>query len=105
MIEPPHIRAPHPERVSRTVHRLRAVLNSPHTKLDKACLPDGTLVGVAMWHVPGAPIRHVGQRDASNEHTEQDRDAWEGVDLRAWKAWHGGESETRKRVMGSQTHW
>lgn len=124
-LEPESRRPPHDVRVRRFAHRLKSVVSSPHVLATKAVLaspsassgPDddydddkpGSLVAIALWHRPGAPVRNTKRRnllgDAPEGETKEDREAWEHVDLEAWeKVWREWD-EVRESVMGDTPHW
>ncbi|BGP37783.1 hypothetical protein JCM10449v2_001705 [Rhodotorula kratochvilovae] len=112
-LEPEYRRPPHDVRVRRFAHRLRKVLASPHVVATKAVLASapeqGALVGLALWHRPGAPIRNMKRRallgDAPEGESDEDKEAWEHVDLAAWeKGWREWD-EMRERIMGDTPHW
>ncbi|GAA6047632.1 hypothetical protein JCM3770_001598 [Rhodotorula araucariae] len=112
-LEPEARRPPHDVRVRRFAHRLRRVLASPHVFATKAVLasgPDaGALVGLALWHRPGAPVRNLKRRallgDAPGGESDADREAWEHVDLVAWeKVWREWD-EMREGIMRDTPHW
>ena len=106
-LEPPEIRPPHEVRLRRGVARLRQLLHSPHTYCRKATL-DGKLIGIALWHRPGAPIfnlkRRLAVEDGRAEGPEEE-EMWEGVDLEQWESVWGGWDNTRKELMKGQDHW
>lgn len=72
----------------------------------KATLPDtGELVGLAVWHRPGAPVRNLHIRAPEEEEFEEDRESWEGVDQEAWDGMYIGCDIVRKEIMGDEPHW
>ncbi|GAA6023845.1 hypothetical protein JCM10207_005393 [Rhodosporidiobolus poonsookiae] len=106
-LEPESIRPNHDIRVRRQANRLRKVLASPHVLGTKAVLASGEdkgkLVGITLWHRPGAPIFNLKRR--FGEESDEDSENWVGVDPEAWNGKWGGWDEVRKGIMGEQPHW
>lgn len=92
----------------RGVARLRTLLHSPHTYCRKATLPDGTLVGIALWHRPGAPVFNLKRRlavEAGRAEGPEEEEMWEGVDLEKWESTWGGWDAMRESLLKGQKHW
>lgn len=107
MLEPLEDRPPHAIRIARTVHRVRTALNSEFCKLEKATLSDRTIVGFALWQKPTRSFMpHVLIRNEANEDTQEDRDAWVGLNVEMWNMLHDhDEGALRESVMGAEPHW
>ncbi|GAA5966118.1 hypothetical protein JCM21900_004942 [Sporobolomyces salmonicolor] len=107
-IEPPSRRPAHDTRVRRSAHRLLTLLRSPHTLCTKAVLASGPeagkLVGVALWQRPEAPLFNLKRRVLADE-TDEDREAWDGVDSDAWEEVWGGWDQVREAIMKGRAHW
>ncbi|GAA6006407.1 GNAT family N-acetyltransferase [Rhodotorula paludigena] len=106
-MEPEDIRPPHDERVKRFAHRLRTVISSPHVLATKAVLPSGPdagkLVGITIWHRPGAPIYNMKRAVVAD--TEEDRESWNSVDIDKWEGTWKGWDNVRAELMGDVPHW
>lgn len=60
-----------------------------------------------MWHKPGAPVVNPKRRwiEGAAEESEEDKDAWEHVDMEAWeKVWSEWDA-VRARIMDGKEHW
>ncbi|ORY62861.1 acyl-CoA N-acyltransferase [Leucosporidium creatinivorum] len=103
ILEPPSIRPPHALRLANAVARNSILLSSSAVRLRKASLPDGTLVGVAFWYIPGHPEwRNPQTRDGSEE-AVKGTGLWEGIDGKEWDAFYGNRGGVdRKRAMGDE---
>ncbi|GAA6053485.1 hypothetical protein JCM3770_000290 [Rhodotorula araucariae] len=115
LIEPLSIRADTAIRYRRAAARLLALIDRPEVLVVKATVPapgdaptcSSVNAGMAFWHRPGAPVTNTQKRDIARmaDETDEERDAWEGVD---WKAWNGmldKFDEVRQRIMGDEPHW
>lgn len=104
--EPPHIRHPDPlVRVSRFAARLRSILHAPGVLITQARLVNddggrGLVVGMAVWHRPGAPVKNIMACDGHEE-----EEMWQGVDVKQWDGWLNGWDARRKEVLGEEKHW
>lgn len=105
-MEPEDLRPPHDIRVKRFASRLQHLLNSPHTHCTKATL-DGKLVGITIWHKPGAPVFNLKRRLPleGREVTEEEEESWKGVDQGKWEEVWGGWDKVREDLMKGQPHW
>lgn len=107
ILEPPSLRLSPAERLANAVARNQRICHSPSTRMRKACLVDGTLVGAAIWYIPGCDewINLQG-RDGSAE-AERGEGVWEGVDGEEWDEFHGQPkgSAIRREIMGDEPHW
>ncbi|ORY40631.1 acyl-CoA N-acyltransferase [Leucosporidium creatinivorum] len=105
-MEPEDLRPPHDIRVQRFASRLQHLLISPHTHCTKATL-DGKLVGITIWHKPGAPVFNLKRRLPleGREVTEEEEESWKGVDQGKWEEVWGGWDKVREELMKGQPHW
>ncbi|GAA5911069.1 hypothetical protein JCM6882_006868 [Rhodosporidiobolus microsporus] len=109
-LEPESARPDHETRVKRQAFRLRKVLANPLIMGTKAVLAsgpeEGKLVGLALWHRPGAPVVNLKRRlTRPEEETDEEKEAWEGVDTDLWNGKWSEWDETRARIMGDIPHW
>jgi hypothetical protein len=111
-LEPADRRPPHAVRVQRHARRFERVLDSPDTVCTKAVLaepfagqPVGSLVGIAVWHKPGAPVVNPKRRAVLGDEYHGDAHSWDHVDMGAyekiWTEW----DDMRDRLMAGKDHW
>lgn len=111
-LEPADRRPPHTVRVQRHARRFERVLDSPDTVCTKAILaepfagqPVGSLVGIAVWHKPGAPVVNPKRRAVLGDEYHGDAHSWDHVDMDAyekiWTEW----DDMRERLMAGKDHW
>ena len=111
-LEPEDRRPPHAVRVQRHARRFERVLDSPDTVCTKAVLaepfagqPVGSLVGIAVWHKPGAPVVNPKRRAVLGDEYHGDAHSWDHVDMGAyekiWTEW----DDMRDRLMAGKDHW
>ncbi|GAA5973324.1 hypothetical protein JCM8115_003892 [Rhodotorula mucilaginosa] len=111
-LEPADRRPPHAVRVQRHARRFERVLDSPDTVCTKAILaepfagqPVGSLVGIAVWHKPGAPVVNPKRRAVLGDEYHGDAHSWDHVDMDAyekiWTEW----DDMRDRLMAGKDHW
>ncbi|KAI5475203.1 acetyltransferase GNAT family [Pseudohyphozyma bogoriensis] len=109
-LEPIELRPPPPIRAARTKLRWLAMLRSPFVRMEKASLKveedggKGKIVGLAIWHVPGAEVRNLHRRDKGAER-EGEEEGWVGVDEEKWEGLFSGGDKVRKEIMGDEPHW
>ncbi|BGP44978.1 hypothetical protein JCM10450v2_000793 [Rhodotorula kratochvilovae] len=94
LVEPLAIRADTATRYRRAAQRLLPLISSPEALVVKATIPapaaapsdEPVIAAMAFWHRPGAPITNIQKRDVARmaDESEEERDAWEGVDWAAW---------------------
>ncbi|POY76564.1 GNAT family acetyltransferase [Rhodotorula taiwanensis] len=111
-LEPADRRPPHPVRVQRHARRFERVLESDMTVCTKAVLaephgeaPAGELVGIAVWHRPGAPCVNPKRRSVLGDEYHGDAHAWQHVDMdkyeQIWTEW----DDMRQSLMAGKDHW
>lgn len=110
-LEPSSKLPSHEIRVQRFTIRLSKILSRPDTLWTKAVLASGPekgkFVGLAVWHAPGAPVVNPKRRwiEGAAEESEEDRQAWDHVDMEAWeKVWTEWDA-VRARIMDGKDHW
>lgn len=111
-LEPADRRPPHPVRVQRHARRFERVLESDMTVCTKAVLaephgeaPAGELVGIAVWHRPGALCVNPKRRSVLGDEYHGDAHAWQHVDMdkyeQIWTEW----DDMRQSLMAGKDHW
>lgn len=80
------------------------MLRSPYSNMVKATIPNGKIVGMAIWIKPGAPVFNLHIRDEKSE-IKGEEEGWIGVNQAEWDGMFASADIVRNEVMGDEPHW
>ncbi|KII83338.1 hypothetical protein PLICRDRAFT_62454, partial [Plicaturopsis crispa FD-325 SS-3] len=95
--------APLDIRTWRTALRFKLDIESGRRVFVKAVLEEtGDVVGFAIWQKPGVPIKEPSK---VGERTEEENEAFRGINVRAWHVFHSAGQDKRIEIFGDEPHW
>ncbi|KII90354.1 hypothetical protein PLICRDRAFT_173788 [Plicaturopsis crispa FD-325 SS-3] len=100
----PDPRVPLEVSTRRTAQRYKHYMESGRKVLVKAYLEDtGAVVGMAVWQRPGVPFKEPECEE--KDMPEALQEAYRGMNMKDWKAFHSALGERRQQALGAEPYW